>query len=83
MVAPPNVFAFDLQAARQAASNWLAQTDVRERKTSAAREGRYDVAESKYRLAKWVNRRLGQVRDSLPDPVALPESLAELVSQPP
>ncbi|MDQ4033051.1 MAG: DNA/RNA non-specific endonuclease [Actinomycetota bacterium] len=83
MVAPPNVFSFDLQAARQAASNWLAQTDVRERKTSAAREGRYDVAESKYRLAKWVNRRLGQVRDSLPDPVALPESLAELVSQPP
>jgi endonuclease G, mitochondrial len=83
MVAPFNVFAFDVQVAQQAARNWLARTDVRERKASAVREGRYDVAESKYRLAKWVNRRLGQVRESLPGSVVLPESLAELVSRSP
>lgn len=83
MAAPLNVFAFDLQAARQAAAHWRAQTDVRERKISAAREGRYDVAESKDRLAKWVNRRLKQVKESRPGPVALPQFLAELASRPP
>jgi endonuclease G, mitochondrial len=83
VAAPINVFAFDVQAARQAASNWLARADARERKTNAVREGRYDVAESKVRLAKWVNRRLAQVRESRPDPVALPKFLAELVDRPP
>ncbi len=82
MAAPFNVFAFDLQVARQAAAHWLARTDVRERKANAVREGRYEVVESKARLAKWVNRRLDQVRESRPDPVALPESLAELVGRP-
>lgn len=83
MAAPLNVFAFDLQVARQAASSWLARTEVRERKADAVREGRYDVVESKARLAKWVNRRLDQVRESRPDTVALPESLAELVGRSP
>lgn len=83
MAAPPHVFAFDLQAAEQAAQNWLARSDIRKRKASAVQEGRYDAAESTDRLAKWVNRRLGQVRQSRPDSVALPESLAELVGQPP
>ncbi len=82
MASPPNKYAFDLDAMMQAAASWRGREAERERKARALRAGRYDEAESKERLAKWVNRRLRQVRAVLPaDPVAVPEGLRTMVSR--
>ena len=82
MASPPNVYAFDYDAMKQAAEHWRQREGERERKTRAVQNKRYDEAESKERLAKWVNRRLRHVKAAVHgDPEALPRGLSALVSR--
>jgi endonuclease G, mitochondrial len=81
MASPPNEYAFDYDAMSQAADNWRRRKEERERKTRAVRNRRYDEAEPKERLAKWVNRRLRQVKAALPaGPLTLPNELRDMLS---
>jgi V8-like Glu-specific endopeptidase len=84
MAAPQNEYAFDHEATRQAAEHWRLRNEERQRKTRAVRDKRYDDAETKERLTKWVNRTLRQVRGGCrAHPEALPDRLNELVNREP
>jgi endonuclease G len=80
MAAPQNDYAFDYEAMRQAAEHWRLRDQERERKARAVRGKRYDEAETKDRLTKWVNRTLRHVKGGVrAHPGALPGRLSELV----
>lgn len=74
MVAPRNEFAFDESQARAATERWLRRTPIREAGSHALSQGRFDSVELKDRLAKRVNRLLGQIpaQAALPDRTAMP-----------
>lgn len=82
MAATSNRFACDLGAVRAAAERWKERGAERKRKENATRKGLHDVAETPERLAKWVNRRLRQVRSASRIAAdAMPESLRALAER--
>src|SRR5262249_35211306 len=95
MAAPGDRPAFDLNIAISAAENFKARKKQRDAKEKAISEGQYTKAESPDRLAKRVNRLLGEVHKSIaaaavkPDgqvasaTEALPEQVHDLVRQGP
>ena len=62
MAAPPNVYAFSLEAATKAGQLWRASARERDDNLRAVGEGRYNEAESEERLVKHANRLLDKVR---------------------
>ncbi|MEX0750118.1 MAG: serine protease [Dehalococcoidia bacterium] len=83
MVAVANQFAFDVDAAIDAAEHWNARAAERDRKVDAAQHHRFLDADPPERLAKWANRQISQMRDMSATYIDMPEEVVELVAAPP
>lgn len=82
MSATPDELAFDLQHAIDAAERWEQRADERKQNEKYADEGKWTRVEDKGRLAKVINRRIGQLRQVSAAGAELPEQMKELIQLP-
>lgn len=83
MPAPGNVFAFEIDIARDAARRWESETVSREKKIEARNAGRIDKAESKARIGKRVKYLLDKMQELKGARDAVPASLERMIADAP